>query len=58
MNLYRKYDYQGLELNVDSNLDDQNTIKIRVNPYKQKGQDTYRALLMDFKETTRPMGPE
>ena len=51
---YTKYDYQGLDIFVNKNIDDDNTLNIRVNPYLQKGVTTYRALLMGFKETVGP----
>ena len=55
---YRKYAYQDADVFVDKNLADDSTIHIRVNPYKQRGIVTFRALLVGFKETIWPTGPE
>jgi len=54
MSTYHRHDYQGAAIYVDQKIDDpEATIEIRVNPYRQNGKITFRALRLDFKETIR-----
>jgi hypothetical protein len=54
INTYNQYNYNSIQINVDKRIDnDDATIQLRVNPYRQQGKLTFRALRLEFKETIR-----